>query len=51
MTKHEHHIPDDLSLLQRRRLSWAVAKGSPLGEGRETGGHGGAVGQGACGES
>ena len=24
------HIPSDLSLLQRRRLSWAVAKGSPL---------------------
>ena len=30
MSNTKHHIPRDLSLLQRRRLSWAVAKGSPL---------------------
>ena len=30
MSNTDAHIPHDLSLLQRRRLSWAVAKGSPL---------------------
>ena len=30
MSKTQQHLPRDLSLLQRRRLSWAVAKGSPL---------------------
>ena len=30
MSTHVPHLPHDLSLLQRRRLSWAVAKGSPL---------------------
>ena len=30
MSTTDQHIPHDLSLLQRRRLSWAVAKGSPL---------------------
>ena len=30
MSNIKSHLPRDLSLLQRRRLSWAVAKGSPL---------------------
>ena len=30
MSNTQQHTPPDLSLLQRRRLSWAVAKGSPL---------------------
>ena len=30
MSNTDAHLPRDLSLLQRRRLSWAVAKGSPL---------------------
>ena len=30
MSKTQQHLSRDLSLLQRRRLSWALAKGSPL---------------------
>ena len=30
MSKTDAYLPHNLSLLQRRRLSWAVAKGSPL---------------------